>query len=312
VIHPFTSSLFANPNLNSAFSSYGSKPHISRIVFSIGTKALSDDQYVIKNRDGSMPSASINNGLLTFSIQQYHPYIGIGDEVSLSNDITVYLNEKISLYQWRVLDAYGNSPPNFTNVTVVKIDKAFSSLYSAISGSEPEIYLKLGNNFDLISKRSQLCIACYKMTEDMAGNSITFSENWILDEECNIKIFSPVDISHECNSIQRSKIRGSSIDGFVLYSSDGSGSVPTIHMSPYISVSGLIIGDDDGLVGNMARYGFLYDSIYTEAELTMEIFDNVIVNVYNAIDLRTQPINSNIYNNIIKRCVFGIVVENLT
>lgn len=312
MIHPFTSSLFANPNLNSAFSSYGLKPHISRIVFSVGTKAISNDQYVIKNKDGTMPSVSINNGLLTFSTQQYHPYIGIGDEVSLSNDITVYLNEKISLYQWRVLDAYGNLPLSFTNATVVKIDKTFNSLYDAISGNTPEIYSKLGNNFDLISKRAQLCIACYKMTEDMAGNSITFSESWILNEECNIKIFSPIDISHECNSIQRSKIRGSSTDGFVLYSSDGSGSVPTIHMSPYISVSGLIIGDDDGLVGNMARYGFLYDSIYTEAELTMEIFDNVIVNVYNAIDLRTQPINSNIYNNIIKRCVFGIVVENLT
>lgn len=311
MIHPFSSSFFANPANNSALTTLGTKPRVSRVVFSVGVQAPLYDSYITKDAEGANPSVTITNGILEFSCQQSHPYIGIGDKVQIIGDesIYVYLNEKISLYKWKVTDRYGNVPENITGLNVYKIDKTFSSLREAIAGDTPGAYNNI-ETYDLVTKRMQLYITCYKMTEDLVDASITFSDNWIIDEECNIKISAPVDIGTECNSIQRSQIRGSSTDGFVIYT-EGS-TLPVIHIVPHISVSGLIIGDDDGPgPGTRPGYGFFYDAVYMGEDLSIEIFDNVIVNVDYAINLAQRPRESMIYNNIIKRCNSGILVSGI-
>jgi len=311
VIHPFSSSFFSNPANNSALTTLGTKPRASRVVFSVGVQAPSPDSYITKNAIGANPTVTITNGILEFSCQQSHPYIGIGDKIQITGDETiyVYLNEKISLYKWKVTDKYGNIPDNITGLNVYKIDKTFSSLREAIAGDTPGAYNNI-ETYDLVTKRMQIYITCYKMTEDLVDASITFSNNWIIDEECNIKISAPFDIGTECNSIQRSKIRGSSTDGFVIYTSGAS--TPVIHIVPHVSISGLIIGNDGG-PGPGARpgYGIFYDSVYDEDDIALEIFDNVFVNVDYAINFGKRPHSSNIFNNIIKRCNSGILISGI-
>jgi hypothetical protein len=181
---------------------YGTKVSPSFVTFSVGTQATEDGSYIKRlNSDGPV-TLTIKDGVIEFSHPQSHPYIGVGDTVQFLDDVlapnVVYLNEKISETSWSVFAIVVGWAciPNDTSGTLVKIDKAYSSLSNAVFGASGSI-----TDHDLVAARQVIRIACYEM-DDVANSSISIT-GWTTDAENFIKIFTPFDLKHDCNLRQR-------------------------------------------------------------------------------------------------------------
>jgi hypothetical protein len=210
----FKSNSIANPVGGSADFDHGIKEISVFKTYSVGDKTF-DGEYITKPSDGSNVTISVKDGIATFSYPQTHLYVGVGDQVAYAlpsiatttvAPITtsspsigiLYLNKKLSSTQWEVHNGT-NSIDDLDSVTVVKIDKVFDLLSSAVTN----IPTVLGTQ-DLVSINSVLRLALYtKATTENIASSITIDDSWITDEDHYIRIFVPSDLKTECNSNQR-------------------------------------------------------------------------------------------------------------
>jgi len=290
----------ANPFIGSAYSVYGIRPKKSTITFSVGTAASTADEYVTKTISGVLPTATIKNGLLTFSVPQIHPYIGVGDKVELDDGspFYVYLNEKINTRQWRVHDSAGDIPIDKVNLTVDSIDKTFNDVRSAINGDTSGVYNLIGTH-DLVSKLATLRIACYEMYDDIGSNTLTISGLWGVNEFYRVKIYTPTNISTECNKKQRHKNGRSDLGGYRIASS----SYVIDMLGTHNIIEGLVIGDN----GYNPGYGIM---IYNDNDYT-QILDNVIFNCNKGIEVDTPEADEFVIaNNIVRNCGHGIMLND--
>lgn len=303
---PFTTnSFFGNPWAGSGLASFGLQQRKSTINFSVGTAAPSADSYVIRAKAGTMPTAVIENGYITFSVPQSHSYIGIGDKVVLDDGgggITIYLNEKISTRKWKVKDNAGDSPANVsTALLVTTIDKTFNSVYDAINGDTSGVYTLLGGVatvHNLIAKKAMLQIVCYEMYDNLGSNTVTISGLWFVNEEYMVRIFVPSDIGRECNKRQM-HIRGRSDLGGYRVSS----STYTFNMSgTHNIIDGLIIGD----AGHTPGYAVMINSTNNHTQ----ILNNVIFGAVKGIEVDTPEADEFIIaNNVVRDCDHGIILN---
>jgi hypothetical protein len=262
----------ANPILGSAVSTHGLKTVFSYITFSVGTKIDpgTPHQYVRSNSNGDDVTVTIKDGVLEFSHPQSHPYIGVGDAVVFgSPEVTVYLNKKISTRKWevkgRVLQKFGSPLNVSTPEVLVRIDKTFSDLRSAIDTDYSGSFAIIGSS-DLYALRSSLRIAVYEMT-DTITTSVTI-DGWTTDEECCVKVFAPSDLKTECNKSQKHSATPGDCYNLVI-----DGAHPAISLkSPYTIISGIYI---DGNSRN-DNSGISYDS--TDLSRT-KILDCLIGNI---------------------------------
>ena len=290
----------ANPFIGSAYSVHGIRPKVSTITFSVGTAAASVDEYVTKARAGVMPTATIQNGLLTFSVPQINPYIGVGDKVELDDGspFYIYLNEKINTRQWRVHDAFGNIPDDKTTpLPVTTIDKTFNDVRTAIHGDTSGAFGLIGTH-DLISKFATLRIACYEMYDDMGANTLSISNLWVVDNDYRVKVYTPTSISTECNKRQRHINGRSDLGGYRVASS-----TYVIDMfGTHNIIEGLIIGDN----GYAPGYGVM---IYNDNNYT-QILDNVIFKAIKGIEVDSPEADGFVIaNNVIRDCDHGIMLN---
>jgi len=291
----------ANPFIGSAYSIYGIRPKVSTITFSVGIAATSVDEYVTKTLAGAMPTATIQNGLLTFSVPQTNSYIGVGDKIELDDGspFYVYLNEKINTRQWRVHNVTGGVPVDKQSpLSVTTVDKTFNDIRSAIHGDTSGAYTLLGNNHDLVSKMAMLRIACYEMYDDMGANTLSISNLWVVSNDFRVKIYTPRDVSTECNKSQK-HIRGRiDLGGYRVASSSN-----VINMAgSRVIIDGLAIGDG----GYNPGYGIRIDS---NNELC-EAVNNVVVGSDTGIDVTaTSPEEYAIVDNVVRDCDSGIILN---
>ena len=200
----------AIPEKWSALSTVGIKPGVKQVVFSVGNIA-GDDEYVTKNSNGDVTTATISNGIITFSFPQTHPYIGIGDEI---NDLGIYLTKKITVSKWLVADSVGNKPADqLTPFEITKIDKVFAGIIDALDGYQSGnikcgamslIDPSPGTTLDIVSLGITVKIVCYdKDAIDEFGSETCDIMGWITDEYHYVNLYTPIDIRNECNSKQR-------------------------------------------------------------------------------------------------------------
>jgi len=273
----------------------------STITFSVGTAAASADEYVTKTISGAMPTAVIQNGVLTFSVPQINPYIGVGDKVELDDGspFYIYLNEKIDTRQWKVHDAFGDFPDDKTTpLPVTTIDKTFNDVRAAINGDTSGAYALMGNQHDLISKRAMLRIACYEMYDDMGANTLSISNLWVVDDKYRVKIYTPRNISIECNKSQK-HIRGrADLGGYRVASSSN-----VINMAgSRVIIDGLGVGDN----GYSPGYAIRIDSNNERCQ----VINNVVFKSTNGIEvIATAPEEYTIANNIVRDCSKGIILN---
>jgi len=240
---PTAGNSLANPVQGSALATLGFKPRTDYVVHSIGVQA-SGDEYVTRNPISmAAVTATIKSGVLTFSYPQTHPYIGIGDRVSVFNGfstIIYLLKRKLDASNWLISDLRGESLPDEPEpYEVTKIDKSFSTIKD-LKGVSSQVHATLLNSGDMVADKRQLQIACYSFTDTVDGpDAIT---GWTLSEEYNIRIFTPTDIRSECNSSQRHLgIKGT---GYIIKDAG----VPTSAISTlldYVEIDGVSI-DLDG------------------------------------------------------------------
>jgi len=288
----------ANPFIGSAYSVHGIRPKVSTITFSVGTAAASADEYVTKSTLGVMPNATIENGVLTFTVPQIHPYIGIGDRVELNDggSVYVYLNEKINTRQWRVHDVAGDAAIDRPSVPVVSIDKAFNDIRSAIHGDNSGAFSNIGTH-DLISKLAMLRIACYEMSDFMGTERLELSDLWVQDHDYRVKIFTPNNISTECNKSQRHKNGRYDQGGYVINTNNSW----IIQLFEYVIIEGLIVGGggiatSNGILCLNGSYDYF------------QIRDNVFFYIDKAIGLNSAPDHYAIVSNVISNCINGIAL----
>ena len=298
-----TNSMYANPAHGAAFASLGLKPRKSAITFSVGTQAVSPDDYITKTKAGALPTATINDGYITFSVPQSHPYVGVGDKVILDiggDPVTVYLNEKVSTRRWKVFNQFGNTPNDVLDALEVSIiDKTFSGLRDAIDGDTPGAWDLLGGTYNLIYKNAMLQIACYEMVDDMGSNHVTISPSWFQDTDRRIRIFTPTNITYECNKSQRHKNGRADQGGYRVKTTDTS----MIDLFEFTIVEGLILGDD---VANPTNGIVCGNSNYDE----FQILNNVFYNIGNAVNLTSSGNNYIIANNVVRDGTNGLVLNS--
>jgi len=195
----------ANPIQGAAYSTYGYKPSGTIIARSVGDQVL-NSTYVTRETDGSLPTFSLENGVLTFSCPQTHPYIGIGDIVHKSVGPYVYLTRKISTRQWEV-STYNGEVPYDHSGNIERIDKVYSNLIDALSDTKSEIGANIASNGYTVY------FPCYEKSS-YTSNTIDVT-GWTTSNSSFIKIYTPTSIAKECNKSQR---HTHSSDGFVIES----------------------------------------------------------------------------------------------
>ena len=265
----------ANPIHGSAAFDYGTKTSPSFVTVSVGTQITNDDDYIKKPSDGSDVKINIKNSILEFSYPQEHSYIGVGDSVYFQESIepsvfrTVYLNKKLSVSKWEVLE-YIDTTLKFAadaiNKTLVRIDKTYPSLSDALDSLAGPSTLV---DNDLYINRNILRIACYKMDDSTSGVTV---EGWNTDINCYVKIFVPSDIKTECNSNQKHKgIAGN------CYKLSVSGKTVGLTISAnYTEIDGLHIDGGSHIDNDL----ILFDDTSSDG---IKILNNILSNADNAI-----------------------------
>jgi hypothetical protein len=153
-------------------------------------------------KTGISPEIYITGGIAEFSEDQTNDNLGVGCVVDYDTDNKqCYLYEKIDLNTWAVRTAGGSIPKDTASVILNSIKHKYGELGFAIPG----ISLLLANgihNFEsLVDARYQINIPLYK-----GSNHVQFvdvSATYIANENHYLKIYTPIDIVRECNSIQR-------------------------------------------------------------------------------------------------------------
>jgi hypothetical protein len=207
---------------------------IKNIFFSVGY----DDGNLLT---GSNVTVSIINDTATFSSAQTHEYIGVGCIIRVGG-IDYYIYKKINDQQWLVKTCLGESVNDLLPTSVTGIYYCYNSLYDAFNGTSP-ITLIVG--YFLRTARYKINIACY------AGSEVT-TDNFLIrlfdtDENGFIKIFTPSDLSLECNIPQTHCANPDGTNFSIL--GDSSGTVINI-FSNYTEINGMIIhGDGSTCVG---------------------------------------------------------------
>ena len=231
----------ANPTLGSiALGNPAISSFYGFITFSVGTQInLSTPyQYVTQPENGDDVTITIKDGVLEFSYPQTHPYVGVGDSVVFGDPaVTVFLNKKISTRKWEVkgyTTHFGNPADVSTPATLIRIDKTFDNLRSAIDTESSESLEIIGSS-NLYSLRSRLRIALYEM-DDTITSPISI-KGWTVDEGCCVQIFTPYNLKTECNKSQRHAGKPGNCYRLISNNSDATISIQT----SYTIIEGLHI-----------------------------------------------------------------------
>lgn len=155
-------------------------------------------QNTTDHKTGS-PTVTIASGVATFSVAQTATNMGVGDRVThAGGDTLCYLKSKISLTQWNVCSKLGANPTDVTGQSVTSIAHEYASLSAAEAGASDANHI---NNTDLTAADVVLNIPCYY---DSATDSTGVTINgWTGDATRFIKIYTPNNLSTECNASQR-------------------------------------------------------------------------------------------------------------
>ena len=307
----------ANPVAGSAAFDHGTKAVASYITFSVGALSASPSGFITTAYGESSITATIENGIIEFSHPQTHSMVGVGDKVVLPS-VTVYLNKKITTSIWEVRIPAG-VPENITTpVAVTSINKTFSSLFAAINGNPPSSgAATLLGTTNLKSIRTSLRLALYAQNESVTS-TITLTNNWVCDEECNIQIFTPTDISTECNSRQRHN--GVAGSGYKL---DVAAGIIGIYVYDYyVKIEGLHIDGGSNTDNALIKYGI---NLVAKTKILNNILSNAQYGIFSNLDFASNQVVAgniiygmsssgiesstkqfNIYNNTIARCGNGI------
>jgi len=180
-------------------------------------------------------TATISNGIMTFSVMQKASNIGIGDRVTYDTNKECYLISKISQNKavWSVVDNLGDSVGDTTNVSVNSITHCFDSLSAAEAGMSNIIGSK-----DLVTLNVRLWIPCYNDTgPDIQSVSFT---GWDTSTQAAIVVYAPILTDTECNN--RQQHRGLPDQGYRLIV-DNVGYILDID-GPNIVIEGIEVGGD--------------------------------------------------------------------
>lgn len=232
----------ANPVQGSALFDFGFKEADAFVTFSVGTIAAGNG-YLTPTSSGTLPTATIENGIITFSQPQTHSYVGVGDKVSFASGPDVYLNKKISTRQWYVKLADGTNPTDTATVEVNLINKVFSSLQAALDIATEDLATLYGTK-DLTSRGRHVRLACYAKTDDLGSGGIGLTD-WRTSPDTYLYIFAPSSIKYDCNS--RQKFDVGETGGYRLASTGNIfRPLPITYGENYVALDGIIFDQKSG------------------------------------------------------------------
>lgn len=236
----------------------------TKLYFSVGTSREGGTGGSAVDLSTGNPTVSISGGVMTFSVAQTGN-IGIGDAVhyDLVSPKVVYITEKISSTQWRVIKDDGTTPADVTDESLDYIVRVFTTLADALDGSDSGVFQKIGNTGDLVTEDYQINIVCYD-DEGNGGygydNSFTEidKDSWTTDSSHYIKVFTPTNTNTECNINNRHDGKHNSY-GYTIKLDGSSG-------SPSTSDANILFGPDytviEGIRGIGSGYNNSYNSIF--------------------------------------------------
>jgi len=236
------------------------------VYYSVGTST--------SNLMTGTPTVSVSNGIATFSTAQTGN-IGAGDMVTLDNGWVFYLKQKTSTTVWTVSSPAGPSPTNISSRKVVFIKRAFNSLNAAVNGNTCGIinstHLNQTYPVNLVTNKWQVNVACYADGNDNGGSvAIGAFGQWSpvvkSDSMYYLRVFTPANISTECNQSQRHN--GTISSGYQLLISSGNGISVSVN-NDYTRIEGLVI-KGPGAAG---------DGVYTD--LAIALIKNCIITGFN-------------------------------
>src|SRR3989339_894726 len=234
------------------------------VFYSVGTSA-SDFK--------TAATISITTGVADFSAAQSNASIGVGDMVTFNTDYVVYLKKKITTSQWLVVGPHGGVPTGVSGATVNTITRAFNSLAAAVNigtdGAANGLHLRTKN---LSSNNFKLYLACYADGDD--ASLTTIDTSWVTSATYYITIFTPTNISTECNTSQRHNGIANS-GGYTLNGTDGTTSRWTLAVGArYTKVLGIkikrnssnwnygyAIGESNNAFSSTSTYPGIYSEI---------------------------------------------------
>jgi hypothetical protein len=191
---------------------------------------------------------TISGGLAIFSLDQVDDNVGVGNSVIYNGTNECFLSKRISYSQWEVIDKFGRVPTNIINSPVVSIKHKFNDINTAVeSGHGIKLLLTdvntSGPEFNSLKKsKYQINLSVYK--SNTFYNTSVVIQDYECDEDNYLKIYTPYDLTNECNTKQRHNgwYHNPEITSAAAIKklSDVLGNVIDIQ-SPYIVIEGLII-----------------------------------------------------------------------
>jgi len=159
---------------------------IKDLYFSVGT----DESNLLT---GSNVTIRINNDIATFSAPQTNNFIGIGCVIYYRGS-ACYIYKKINDSKWLVKTNLGESVSDLGTTDVISIKYAYNSLYNLFNGISP---INDITGFNLRTVRYRLNVTVYK--GEVRSQLGFFIRNFDTDIDCYIKIFTPRNLTDECN-----------------------------------------------------------------------------------------------------------------
>jgi len=149
------------------------------------------------------PTVTIASGTATFSVAQTATNMGVGDKIVYNVSSIMYISEKVSETQWKVITATGATPADVTGQTVNSIAHEYSSLEGAVdTGNGIGVFDSAHlNTTDLVTGNYQLNIPCYY--DSGTDNTYTNVRQYKTSFSNYIKIYTPNNTSTEVNLSQR-------------------------------------------------------------------------------------------------------------
>jgi hypothetical protein len=202
----------SNASFGSAITDTAGQDKGGNSNWSISALTVSSPVFSVGTYTGNLSSGgtmSITSGVLTFSVPQVHPGLGVGDIVGFNDTERVYLKSKISTSVWNVVDVYGEVPDDAASTTIDSISRVFYTLARALEyGSSPMkgIGLVFGTN-DLVGALLSPTLYCYAdyRRGGIVDNETVLATGYLTDATANVIIFvaSPANTTTECNERQQ-------------------------------------------------------------------------------------------------------------
>jgi hypothetical protein len=194
---PFSTDIDGQPRPSGSAWDIGADEATFQVYYAVGQSTSND------LRTGT-PTCQVSGTTITFNTAQTDNRFGVGCKVTygVSNNVC-YISGKTSSTVWSCTNATGGTPTSAVAGTAVNsIRHAFPSLNAAVGGASPGAagasYLTIAN---LVTSGYVLNIPCYYDTGADA-TAVTISA-WTTGANNYINIYTPNNISTECNQSQR-------------------------------------------------------------------------------------------------------------